>query len=126
MLTDFHKAALTFMLSHPDDKELNRQIPYLSLADVEHTGIGCFYSYQISQLATLEIKSEQDFIIDGGMTLYANELPDGASMVLYVENGIIDCLEVLAIDSQYPRTEPTNFRFENRPFNLIIDADDQD
>jgi len=126
MLTEFHKAALTFMLSHPDDKELNRQIPYLSLADVEHTGVGCFYRYQVSQLVPLEIKSEQDFIIDGGMALYAKELPDGASMILYVEKGIIDCLEVLAIDSQYPITEPTNYRFENRSFNLIVDTDDKD
>ena len=119
MLTEFHKAALSFMLDDPADQHLREQIPYLSLVETEHTGVGCFYTYEVSPSSSLKFDTDLEYLIDLGKTLYAKEFSLGASMILYVSNGKIDGLGILAHGDRYPETEPTEYRFENTPYNII-------
>lgn len=119
MISEFHKAALMYMLDDPEDQSLRAQIPYLSVVDFEHTGVGCDYIYGLSESAPLQYDSELNYIICLGKSMYAKEFSDGASMILHVRKGKIAVLDILVHGDDYPETEPTEYRFEDTPYNII-------
>jgi hypothetical protein len=121
VLTKFHIDALKFIINDYYDMypELLDQIPFLEISDIEHTGVGCFYSFALNNVAFKNINRNNNDVLCGGYTLYSDELIEGALMMIFLREGKIETLEVMAHESQYPITEPKNYYFKNLPVNVI-------
>ena len=95
------------------------QIEYLKLESIEHTGVGCIYQYSLKDYK-IPLYTENQ-ILSGGQ-IEAAEFPNGATLTLRIADGIIDSLEILAHDSDFPFYEPVQYNFVSPPINLIEDV----
>jgi hypothetical protein len=105
---------------HPSSDLLRKQIPYLTLTNIDHTGIGAFIHFQadnqINQFR-LDTTMATNYDIEGNTT----EMVDGieirnpklsilADAIIHLKNGIIDHLEIWnKCGEDYVLTEPEHY-----------------
>lgn len=122
MLLKFHFDILSFIIDkNPEYVDLMVQLPFLTLTETEHTGVGCFYTYSLDTSFDLSKMNfaEDDIILDMSMSFNSDKLPNGAMVVFYIRNKKIDTLEILSNGTDYPIEELEDYAFESRPINYI-------
>lgn len=119
-LTPFIIDSIKFVLeSYDSSSELVSQIQYLELIEKEHTTVGCYYSFAIKSEDKLSFDTEDNSILGDGCTVYTDEIGLEASLLVWIENGKIDCLEILSNTCDFPSIDPRNYHFKNTPVNYI-------
>ena len=88
--------------------ELRNQIPYLTDAEYEYTGVGLFVTFSCDeQIHDFEIShATQSF---DGVEIKSPELAVGAYTRVSARNGILDYLEIWSYDGNYPRKELSSY-----------------
>jgi|GEM_PF-860936 len=126
-LSKFHTDALSFILNQYEDLSVFlAQIPLLTIENIEHTGVGCFYTYNLPgdyKLDDIQIE-EPEIIVGNECHLTAPELEYGASVLLWIRNKRMETLEILAHGDAYPESELDVYKFEIVPVNRIDDTQD--
>jgi hypothetical protein len=119
--SQFQIDSIKFVLQSGEFSHFLEQLDGLNLKSIEHTGVGCIYSYYLDPMfdSSLKLHDENDLIVEGGFFLRSDDLPNGASLTLWIEKGRIASLEVLANGSDFPLTDPTNYSFDIIPINII-------
>lgn len=126
-LSTFQIECIEFIINSSEGfEQLLAQVPALELKSIEHTGVGCIYSYELESTfdSSSTFPDTSDFIIEGGFLVTAAGLPSGASLMLWIEKGRINALEVLALGADFPKQDPTVYAFDMSPVNIIIDKKD--
>lgn len=122
MLSKFHFDVLSFIIeSNPDYVNLKEQLPFLTVIDIEHTGIGCFYTYSLNDdfdISKLNLQVN-DLILDMGSSLNSEKLPEGAQLILLIKNKKIETLEVMSNGDNYPSEELSDYSFKEVSSNYI-------
>ena len=119
--SNFQIDSIKFIVKYyPALNPLCHQIPLLELIDIEHTGVGCCYSYRVNNNNPAFISSiKEDLILNDGFQVKADELPSTAALTLRITNGKIDSLDILAHGSHFPKADPHNYIFEKVIVNYI-------
>lgn len=105
---------------HKSEDLIRKQIQFLSISQLKHTGIGLFINFVAdTQVEQYKDTSERGGYIDidgnpferiDGVEIRNAELDILADASLYLTNGIIDCLEIWnKIGDSYPTTEPDRY-----------------
>jgi hypothetical protein len=85
------------------------QIDYLTDSEYEYTGAGLFVTFRSSEKILIYRVESAPPVLDG-VAITSSELNDlGASAILFIKDGIIDCLEIFSYDGGYPRKELTSY-----------------
>ena len=105
---------------HKSKDLLDKQINYLSVGKLDHTGVGLFihftkdnkiYSYKIiyeSGSMTTDNQGINELLI--GVELKNADLNILADVIVHIKDGIIDNLEIFQkYHSSYPMTEPEHY-----------------
>lgn len=125
-LSKFHIETLSFIINqHQDFAILLKQIPYLEINDVDHTGVGCFYNYKLSSdyhTLNINLNIDNESILGMGCQLEAENLIHGASLTLWINNKTIETLEILAHVEDFPIVELTEYSLKIVPVNIIDDV----
>ncbi|MBB3696684.1 hypothetical protein KMW28_23390 [Flammeovirga yaeyamensis] len=88
----------------------SKQIPFLNEGTTEHTGVGLFISFdsdkEIDQFRLtgkqLEIRFKDYSHSFDGLFIKNSELNILAGTTIHIENGIIECIEILNYLGDYP------------------------
>lgn len=108
---------------HSESDLLRNQIQYLTVRDVDHTGIGAFIHFsrdpQIEQFK-LDTSKATHFDIEGkltdlidGVEIRNPELSILADAMVWLKNGFIDHLEIFnKCGEDYVQTEPEHYQLE--------------
>jgi len=92
-----------------DGKTLSPQVDYLIDAKYEYTGVGLFVTFQTC--AGIEnCKHPKDRLILEGVSITSTELAIGASVIVFVRDGVIRTLEIWSYDGGYPKRELINYK----------------
>ena len=92
----------------PDCSMLQKQFLFLSEFDHAFTGSGSFISFSHEEdIKTYRIFRSSKVIT--GIKIRSAELTADADAVLYINNGLIEHLEIHSEDGNYPETELTNY-----------------
>lgn len=86
---------------------LKSQIDLLEIKDLEYTCTGLFVHFNRPTLIE-KFKISQDKLLDG-LIIKANELEMDAEAMLFIENGLIDYLEIWSHSGEYPNHEIMNY-----------------
>ena len=103
-LTDLEATILDALLAGdaPELKVLRDQARDISVQRREHTGVGCYTHFAVRPGA-MRLSVEGRLILsDVGAEVEGVE--HGAGFVLYVERGVLDCLEVFTYTGEWPAT----------------------
>jgi hypothetical protein len=105
---------------HKSRELLDKQINYLSIGKLDHTGVGLFihftkdtniYSYKINEESGSKTTDNQGLnepLI--GIELKNKDLNILADVIVHIKDGIIDNLEIFQkYHSSYPMTEPEHY-----------------
>lgn len=102
---------------------LRNQVPFLTINDINHTGIGVFVHFssddQIQQFK-IDTSNATDFDVDGNPTSVVNGVeirnPDLlilADATIHLKNGIIDQLEIWnKCGEDYVLSEPAHYQLD--------------
>ncbi|ATL48683.1 hypothetical protein COR50_16780 [Chitinophaga caeni] len=86
--------------------QLQQQMPYLDVASTEYTGVGLFVYFEHGdEAAHFPVETE---IIDG-VTILSDDLPNGASATLFLADGVIEMLEIIANEGAYPEKDLSQY-----------------
>lgn len=118
--SSFVKDSISFVLeSYELVQDFQYQIQHLKVVEIEHTGIGCLYSFSIKEGTLKSRNIEDNSILSDGCTVYVNDVGLEASLTVWIEKGIIDCLEILCHTGNYPINDPQTYYFKLNPVNYI-------
>ncbi len=105
---------------HQSKDLLEKQVGYLSIEKVDHTGVGLFayfikddniYSFKVvedNNSMTVDRKGIKETLV--GIELKNTELNILADIIVHIKYGIIDCFEVFQkYNSNYPLAEPEHY-----------------
>ena len=87
---------------------LRPQIPYLTDAEYEYTGVGLFVTFQ-SDAEIEACKYHEDEVILDGVSITSTDLGIGACATVFISGGVIVTLEIWSYDGDYPRYELKNY-----------------
>ena len=113
-----------FDLSFDDHSEsdlLRKQVPFLTIKEIEHTGIGAFIYFSsdnIIQQFKLDTLNATNFDIEGNPTdmigdveITNPKLSILADATIHLTSGIIDCLEIWnKCGEDYVKTDPEHYQ----------------
>jgi hypothetical protein len=102
-LTPFEQEVITTILrpEHPVMSALRAQLAVCRVADREFTGHGFYTSLVVpSDVAPARVTRDRLHLGEVGATL--DGLDNGAGFVLWIEHGVLDCLEGFAYDQPWP------------------------
>lgn len=99
---------------------LRNQIPFLKIKELEHTGIGLFIYFDLTnemQLQQAKITPRGILNIEGlevevweGPELRNDELGILADTIVHITSGYVDCIEIFnKIGNDYPVEEPKHY-----------------
>lgn len=108
---------------HSESDLLRKQIPFLSVATIDHTRIGAFIHFQSDdgiQQFKLDISNETVFNIEGistdrinGIEVRNPDLSILADAIVHLKNGFIDQLEIWnKCGEDYVNTDPEHYQLE--------------
>src|ERR1700678_2466380 len=70
------------------------QIPFLPDAEYDYTGVGVFVTFYCDKgIDKYEMTGEKRIVLDG-VTITSPELKIGASAILFINEGVVDFLEI--------------------------------
>ncbi len=108
---------------HPESELLKKQVPFLSMTYIDHTGIGAFIHFssdnQIQQFR-LDTSNPTNFDIEGkptsmvdGIEIKNPDLSILADAMIWLKNGLIDHLEIFnKCGDDYVLTEPEHYQLD--------------
>lgn len=100
-----------------EEKTLRSQVTFLREGETEHEG-SRFYIGFILEDEALKFKSQEDYVLTG-LKIKLPQLANEASATLFIYEGLIDYIEIMAHNESYPQTEPTVYtlrqEFGDRP-----------
>jgi hypothetical protein len=108
---------------HSESELLRKQIPFLTMIDIDHTGIGAFIHFfsdnQIQQFK-LDTSNATNFDIEGnptsmldGIEIKNENLSILADAIIWLKNGLIDHLEIFnKCGEDYVLTEPEHYQLD--------------
>jgi hypothetical protein len=109
--------------NHSESDLLRKQISFLTVADIDHTGIGAFIHFsadeQIQQYR-LDISNATNFDIEGNATSMVDgveiknpDLSILADAIIWLKNGLIDHLEIFNKSGEkYVLTDPEHYQLD--------------
>jgi hypothetical protein len=118
-VSKFQKDSLIYVITLFEKTELLKQIELLEIEEIEHTGVGCIYSYRPLNLTEIQINN--NLILGAGCMVYNKEIENGASITVNINNGQISSLEFLAHGTNFPTEDLTNYKFDENEINIIHD-----
>lgn len=110
---------------HSQSDLLRKQISFLTVSDIDHTGIGAFIYFsaddQIQQFK-LDTSNERNFDVEGNPTDIIEGIeiknPDVAILadaIIHLKNGMIDHLEIWnKSGEEYVQKEPEHYHIEQK------------
>ncbi|WP_111597191.1 hypothetical protein [Chitinophaga skermanii] len=103
----FIAKVLDALIAESADKDLLKaQLPFITEEETDYTGVGVFVNFSHEEEAEA-FKAESGAL--EGVTITSPLLPMGASAILFITDGIIDMLEIFALDGEYPMEELSEF-----------------
>jgi hypothetical protein len=108
---------------HSESELLRKQVPFLTMTDIDHTGIGAFIHFssdeQIQQFK-LDTSNATNFDTEGnptnmvdGIEIKNSELSILADAIIHLKNGIIDHLEIWnKCGNDYVQTDPEHYQLD--------------
>ena len=108
---------------HSESDLLRNQVPFLTVTDIDHTGIGAFVHFssddQIQQFK-LDTSNATNFDIEGnptsmvdGVEIKNSDLLILADATIHLKNGIIDHLEIWnKCGEDYVLTDPEHYQLD--------------
>ena len=108
---------------HSESGLLKNQIHFLTVTEIDHTGIGVFIHFssdnQIQQFK-LDVSNATNFDIEGnptdmvnGVEIVNSDLSILADAIVHLKNGIIDHLEIWnKCGEGYVKTDPEHYQLE--------------
>lgn len=119
-LTPFVRDSIRFVLeSYDSNADLVSQIQFLEIIKKEHTTRGCFYSFHANTAKKLLFDTEDNSIYSDGCTVCVDDIGLEASLTVWMEEGKIKCLEVLAHTGDFPSVDPEKYSFKTNSVNYI-------
>jgi hypothetical protein len=110
-LTRFQRDIIEQLVScMPDGNNLLHQIDLLSLEGLEHNGKEVLYRYKSAH--TPEKKYGENVVLDG-LEISSSELDSGASAAVFLKNGLISFLQILAHSGEFPEDELTDYTLKS-------------
>jgi hypothetical protein len=99
--SEFEERVVAALLAGDDPQlaTLRQQYSVASVRDREFTGVGFFTHFKLT--AGPQAVEPESFVIDD-VFLDVPETQNGASAMLFVRKGVIDCLEVVATTDDWP------------------------
>lgn len=91
-----------------DGVALRSQIPFLTDSDYEYTGAGLFVGFSHSEPIN-QFKLTSNTTVTHGIEIKSSELELGADTTLFISEGLVSSLEILAYDGNYPEKELTDY-----------------
>ncbi len=80
------------------------QIDYLTEGEYTYTGVGLFLDFTHAE-GIEKFKSDQEKLILNGVIIKSKEIALSAEATIFLENGLIDYLEIWSHDGVYPTKE---------------------
>ena len=108
---------------HSESELLRNQVPFLTMTDIDHTGVGAFVHFssdnQIQQFK-LDTSNATSFDNEGnptsvvdGIEIKNSELSILADAIIHLKNGIIDHLEIWnKCGKDYVQTGPEHYQLD--------------
>ena len=87
---------------------LRNQIPFLTDSEYEYTGVGLFVGFSYSEPIS-QFKLTNNTTFTHGVEIRSSKLELGADTTLFITEGLISTLEILAYDGNYPDKELTDY-----------------
>lgn len=109
--------------NHSESDLLRKQVPFLNITDIAHTGIGAYFHFsaddQIQQFK-LDTSNATNFDIEGNPTSMVNgvEIENAdlfilADTIIHLKNGIIDHLEIWnKCGENYVLSDPEHYQLD--------------
>lgn len=108
---------------HSESEWLRKQVPFLTIKDIEHTGIGAFIYFSSDNLIQqfkLDTSNATNFDMEGnprdmldGVQITSAELSILADATVHLTSGVIDCLEIWnKCGEDYVMTDPEHYQLE--------------
>ena len=107
-LSDFERAVLTACFEvHPEADTALAQLEKATVTNREYTGCGVFVHLQIENARPLE-DSKRTLEGRAGIFLSHPELKDGADVIVFLKDGILDFLEMVTFGPEdWPKNGDT-------------------
>lgn len=105
---------------HKASELLRKQVDYLTVNDIEHTGIGIFINFT-ADLGVQDYKIKRELLLNSTDNPETLEMVNGLEIInesqniladatVHLENGVISCLEIWNKGGDnYPLTEPEHY-----------------
>lgn len=91
-----------------DGLALRKQLPFLTDSDYKYTGAGLFVEFSHAEPIS-QFKLTSSTSVTDGVEIKSSELADGAATILFITDGLVSTLEVVANDGNYPAKELTDY-----------------
>ena len=116
-LSKFHIDTLTAIINCFGQYHfLLDQIPFLSIIATEHTGVGCFYNYELSTDFEHKINENVERVLSAPLHIESAEIQEGiGGIILYTNKGKIETLEIFTYTSSLPTKELGNYSYRAIP-----------
>jgi hypothetical protein len=96
-----------------DSDKYRQQIAYLTIGDVEHTGVGLYLFFTKNDEINKYKAQNMERLRLEGVELINESLGILADTIVYIENGLIDCIEIWnKSGNDYPQHEPINYQLK--------------
>jgi hypothetical protein len=103
-LTSLENDIVRWLLENCEDSDVQRQLPHLLLRKRDYTGVGFFLHFSLPPDVIATPDSTGDSMPILGPEIASSQLDSGAGTVLFLTNGLIDCIEIFAYGNHFPET----------------------
>jgi hypothetical protein len=111
-MNSFEKTLLAEVITEsPSAEILAEQLAKLTVKDREYTGVGSFTEFEVPDDVTkvTDKQAGSDRLLYGSVYISSPDLEHGGGCILYIENGVMDCLECYAYGDFWPRKELVDY-----------------
>ena len=100
-MNQLEKDILTWMSSRSSSEAFSAQVELLKVTNREYTGVGCYTDFEIQTEKTVQpiLNHSKPY---HGPYIDSPELEAGAGTHLWIEEGLIKCLEIFAYGDSFP------------------------
>ena len=104
-LTDLESAIVNWYISFYQDRALTEQLRSVRIVEREWTEVGWYVNLEVPKTAASVIPNEQG---DGkwpieGPQIRSSSLPQDAGVILWGEQGLVNCIEMFAYGPEFPK-----------------------
>ena len=93
-----------------ESNQLRQQIKFLTIGETEHTGVGLYLHFlKDNEIYKYKVSKEKNISLNG-VEILNEKLGILADVIVHIENGIINCIEIWNKSGEnYPTNEPQNY-----------------